>query len=943
MKTQLPLKQVLATLLTLAVVFAGHTTAWAQTTITQNTTWANGTTFNNTVTISGGTEANPIIITVAGTVTLTDGGEIKFGAGAHVRFQGSSTESSKFVQNSTQPSMFMYDHRDENVRATIQFENLTMDFNQKSSGLWFYAGSGAPMQVDFTNTVIKNANISSVMINVTNCFAHFHNGTKITGNNCHILIQNGQTESSLGQFTNTFYLYNGCEISNNTCSMYLLDGNLYNNIVMYGGTISNNTISGTSGALVSLKLGVMDIYGGNIENNTAPTYMIQNYRGTLNVYGGSFTGNTAGNGGILMNLSYVSNTVTSLATTNIYDGTFSNNIATSGGGAIWNNRYSILNLYGGTFSGNTSSGNGGAIYSSGVLNIAPAATAYMENGVSKTSSGILSVTGNTATNTGGGIAMGTTGELTLGGPNITISGNISTNDKGANLTVLSGIPATVTSALGNSTIYYSMVSAIGVSGAYTIGKATTGYGTCNSNADVNEHFHLEQDGYMPVWGSSTEADYVTRQEIWVVAVQTTTLTVAGYGESTKSDHWAFIASPVADGIAIGNVTHLVAGTATEYDLYRLNPSNTMWENSKNTTDHPDFTTLVNGKGYLYANKNDVQLVFTGTPNTAATQAVPLNEGWNLVGNPFAVAAYANRAFYKMNAEGTGVEAVDAYTTTTIPACTGVVVVATGGSETVTFSTTAPELSNGNGSLNIVLTQAVADPSLTRFASSNAEHLRGTKQSTLDNAIVSFNEGSQLGKFHFLEQAANISISQGGEEYAIVSVRRDGVHTVSTTEIPINFTTRKDGEYTIAVNPEGVEMGYLHLIDNLTGTDVDLLPLCTPLSKGAGGLGRGDSTHPAEYTFTAKTTDYASRFRLVFSADGDVCEPGFAFVSNGEIIITGVDGDAGTASLQVVDVLGRVLVCTDVARNVSTAGMTPGVYVLRLICGDDVRTQKIIIP
>ena len=45
---------------------------------------------------------------------------------------------------------------------------------------------------------------------------------------------------------------------------------------------------------------------------------------------------------------------------------------------------------------------------------------------------------------------------------------------------------------------------------------------------------------------------------------------------------------------------------------------------------------------------------------------------------------------------------------------------------------------------------------------------------------------------------------------------------------------------------------------------------------------------------------------------------------------------------VVDVMGRVVRCTDVARNVSTNGMTPGVYVLRLINGDNVRTQKMVI-
>ena len=41
-------------------------------------------------------------------------------------------------------------------------------------------------------------------------------------------------------------------------------------------------------------------------------------------------------------------------------------------------------------------------------------------------------------------------------------------------------------------------------------------------------------------------------------------------------------------------------------------------------------------------------------------------------------------------------------------------------------------------------------------------------------------------------------------------------------------------------------------------------------------------------------------------------------------------------------MGRIVVSTDVARNVSTSEMTPGVYALRLINGNNVRTQKIVI-
>ena len=87
----------------------------------------------------------------------------------------------------------------------------------------------------------------------------------------------------------------------------------------------------------------------------------------------------------------------------------------------------------------------------------------------------------------------------------------------------------------------------------------------------------------------------------------------------------------------------------------------------------------------------------------------------------------------------------------------------------------------------------------------------------------------------------------------------------------------------------------------------------------------------------KKTDYASRFRLVFSIREDAnCDSAFAFISNGNIIVN------GEGVLQVIDMTGRVIVSRDAARHVSTSGMTPGVYVLRLINGENVKTQKIVI-
>ena len=309
-----------------------------------------------------------------------------------------------------------------------------------------------------------------------------------------------------------------------------------------------------------------------------------------------------------------------------------------------------------------------------------------------------------------------------------------------------------------------------------------------------------------------------------------TRTIEGYEDG--NDHWAFIASPVEGSIAPTAVGNLVAETASEYDLYQLNPSTVVWQNYKehegNTA--PGFN-LVNGQGYLYATKETKNLVFSGTFNTGSSMTIEdLPAGFNLVGNPFIVDAYVNKPYYTLNSDGSAI--LTTTSTAAIAPCHGVIVEVTG-NENVIFNTSGEfSAAPNNGGLQIALSQAN-----TR---SNA---------LLDNAIVSFNEGTELGKFYFGEQVANIYIPQGGKEYAIAVVGRDGVHTVSTNEIPVNFKAKENGTYTISVNPEGVEMAYLHLIDNLTGADVDLLsPVGSPFAKGAGGF-----NEPATYTFTAKTT------------------------------------------------------------------------------------------
>jgi hypothetical protein len=389
-------------------------------------------------------------------------------------------------------------------------------------------------------------------------------------------------------------------------------------------------------------------------------------------------------------------------------------------------------------------------------------------------------------------------------------------------------------------------------------------------------------------------------------------TIAGYG--TDDNGWNLIASPVANDIT---PTETNGFLTDEYDLYRFNQAADLeWENWKDTVYDNYHFDLASGRGYLYASQTETMLVFTGTPYSGTgevtltkTDGVNLS-GWNLVGNPFAETVYLadGRPFYTMNDDGS--EIVGA-TSTSIGAMEAIFVVAEQDGETLTFTTEAP--SKGR-SLNLNLSRANRSGPST-----------GSGAAVIDRAIIRFGEGRQLPKFQLRGNSTKLYIPQDNGDYAVVNVGRDVARYVST--IPVNFKAKEDGQYTLSLGSENVEFDYLHLIDNMTGADVDLLAP-EPVEG------------PASYTFTAKTTDYETRFKLVFSANNEdgpsTCSGTFAFISNGNIIVN------GEGVLQIVDVTGRIVRCTDVARNVSTAGMTPGVYVLRLINGNYVKTQKIVI-
>ncbi len=322
--------------------------------------------------------------------------------------------------------------------------------------------------------------------------------------------------------------------------------------------------------------------------------------------------------------------------------------------------------------------------------------------------------------------------------------------------------------------------------------------------------------------------------------------VKGYG--TSEGGYCMIATPTNDSIDPAGVG-MIATDGT-YDLYGFDfTKEKEWRNYKVET-----FDMNNGQGYLYASQGNVTLHFKGVPcyydpnsgsfwgqleRTVSLQFDENNStsfnGWNLIGNPLpTVAEVYGKDFYVMNSDGTDVELAERDYANPME---GIFVQATEENQTVTFIEWLVMEPGGWEDLGL------------RVSGDNGSS---------DFARIRFGEGQGVEKFQLNPNHTKLYFTQGSKDYAVVHSAKEG-------EMPVSFKAAEDGTYTLTVsstlnsNPSTLNsklstlnsklstlnFKHLHLIDNLTGAEVDLLANPT-------------------YTFQAKTTDNANRFRLVFS-------------------------------------------------------------------------------
>lgn len=383
-----------------------------------------------------------------------------------------------------------------------------------------------------------------------------------------------------------------------------------------------------------------------------------------------------------------------------------------------------------------------------------------------------------------------------------------------------------------------------------------------------------------------------------------------------ADHWYTISSPV-NNIGITSVTNLVLDAPAVYDLYRYNEPTHMWENYKNATAHADFTNLTNGRGYLYYNSTGDDLAFSGELNASNVEiSLTANSdkltGFNLIGNPYSHDVYKGDGTAIVNSVANGYELATGFYTLTDQSAweagTDNSTVIKSGQGFLVQATTAGTLTITN--TNAQGNSAKANNEMIQFTVANGQYK--------DVAYALFDEAIGLNKIeHINPEVPLLYIAQNGQDYAIATMER------STTAFDLNLNVATAGEYTLSAKALG-SYDYLHLFDRMTGIDIDLLAT-------------------DKYTFNSKPRDYMYRFEVRLSENastGSATDETFAFFANGNLIVN----NEGEATLQVIDMTGRVLRSEAIngSANIGTKGLATGVYVLRLVNGNNIKTQKMVL-
>ena len=385
--------------------------------------------------------------------------------------------------------------------------------------------------------------------------------------------------------------------------------------------------------------------------------------------------------------------------------------------------------------------------------------------------------------------------------------------------------------------------------------------------------------------------------------------IEGYG--TTNEGWYTISSPLVTNTNFSDVNGLLTN---DYDIFRYDEPTSSWQNAKESSHN--FNEMEVGRGYLYANKNDVTLSFSGSLNgnnvdcfLTRTKDKALS-GFHLIGNPYAHNIYKGRGaaideetlvmgYYTLSNDGVwGAKVSD---NEPITPCQSILV---------------KTIEEGNISIK------KTDSAPSNDAEDDMISISVANDYYEDVAYIVFNADNGLEKIsHKNTDAPMVYVPINSVNYAVASV------DMRIREIPISFEANTMEECSIKIMVGNNKYDYVYLVDNYTGETVDMLS-------------------SNEYEFVATTNDverFTLRLQEINSVEEKCCDALFTYINNDGLIIEDV---SEKTVIQIFDILGHPVMtvngCVDDKQILSLEQFQSGLYMVRKIDGRDVMTQKIII-
>ena len=315
------------------------------------------------------------------------------------------------------------------------------------------------------------------------------------------------------------------------------------------------------------------------------------------------------------------------------------------------------------------------------------------------------------------------------------------------------------------------------------------------------------------------------------------------------------------------------------------------------------TAFQQGVGYLVSYETETSATFKGTLNheKSYTFNVSYDNGkdlanFHLIGNPFSfnmkwsnITANNMADGYAVVNENGGYEYA---TTGEIKVGDGFFVKATGANPSIAYNTRNRN-NEENNFLNVI-------------ASGKAGN---------DNVIVNLS-GKEEGfpKIqNFNEDIALVYVFENSVPYGVYNCNSDAL------EVELIFKATRMGEYNIHIEPNG-EFQYITLVDKVNDIETNMMT--------------------SSYSFNATPKENGNRFLLKFAKDeGKNDQNNFVYQSGEELIIE-TEG-----VVQIIDVMGRIIYSNEVTSDnnrIDISELHSATYIVRLINGNGVKTQKIVV-